>query len=206
VGAGEAGPLPRAATNERAARFVQAVLSYWVGHLKALPEDAYWLSFMDLDRGAIEDLIGELIIGADRLELDQMLLGLIDRAESQTAAMRSQLAERQVFATATRINRFVDFLGSDLLTLDERPRSRFGEARPVFAPPPPIAPGALPSLPDTAVNFSALFVLDWFEAFRDLAIRNAGHATGREISPEQNARLGRILARLAAEEPGAAGG
>jgi hypothetical protein len=46
------------------------------------------------------------------------------------------------------------------------------------------------------LNYSGLFILDWFEAFRALAIANAGHATGREIAPEQNARLGAILARI----------
>jgi hypothetical protein len=203
-GAPAAGPgttesLPRAAKNERAVRFVRAVLSYWVGHMKALPEDPHWLAFIDLERGVVEDLISELITAADRLELDQVLIGLIDSAESQTAAMRSQLAERQVFATATRINRFVDYLGCDLLALDERPRSLIGEGRPVFAPPPPIAPRALPVLPATQINFSALFVLDWFEAFRELAIANAGHASDRDISPEQNARLGQILSRVAGE-------
>jgi hypothetical protein len=152
---------------------------------------------MGLDKGALEDLIGELITGADRSGLDQALIALIDSAESQTAAMRSQLAERQVFVTATRINRFIDYLGSDDLPPDDRPRSLVGQQRPVFAPPPPIPPRGMPALPETPVNFPALYIVDWFEAFRALAIANAGHAAGRDISPEQNARLGQILALVA---------
>ncbi|CRI67671.1 Virulence factor [Thiocapsa sp. KS1] len=177
------------------------MLSYWVGHLKALPEDPHWLRHMGLDKGALEDLIGELITGADRSGLDQALIGLIDSAESQTAAMRSQLAERQVYVTATRINRFVDYLGSDNLPPDDRPRSLVGQQRPVFAPPPPIPPRSMPVLPATPVNFPALYIVDWFEAFRALAIANAGHAAGRDISPEQNARLGQILDRVAGKAP-----
>ena len=192
---------PPAAANENAARFVRAVLSYWVGHLKALPEDPHWLRHMGLDKGALEDLIGELISGADRSSLDQALIGLIDSAESQTAAMRSQLAERQVYVTASRINRFVDYLGSDDLPPDDRPRSLVGQQRPVFAPPPPIPPRGMPVLPESPVNFPALYIVDWFEAFRALAIANAGHAAGRDISPEQNARLGQILDRVAGKAP-----
>jgi hypothetical protein len=185
------------AANESAVRFVRAVLSYWVGHLKALPEDPHWSRYMGLDKGALEDLIGELITAADRLGLERALLHLIDTAESQAAAMRSQLAERQVYVTASRINRFVDYLGCDDLPPDDRPRSRAGPQRPVFAAPPPIPPGTMPVLPATPVNFSALYIVDWFEAFRALAIANAGHAAGRDISPEQNARLGQILALVA---------
>ncbi|WP_373509181.1 virulence factor SrfC family protein, partial [Thiocapsa sp.] len=54
-------------------------------------------------------------------------------------------------------------------------------------------PRSMPVLPATPVNFPALYIVDWFEAFRALAIANAGHAAGRDISPEQNARLGQIL-------------
>lgn len=185
---------PAAAANESTTRFIRAVLSYWVGHLKSLPEDPHWTRFMGLDKGALEDLIGELITGADRLGIERALIELIDSAESQTAAMRLQLAERQVYVTAARINRFVDYLGCDDLPADDRPRSLAGQQRPVFAAPPAIAAGSMPVLPDTAVNFPALYIVDWFEAFRALTIANAGHAAGRDISPEQNARLGQILA------------
>jgi hypothetical protein len=49
------------------------------------------------------------------------------------------------------------------------------------------------------VNYSATYIVDWFEAFKHLAVDNAGHAAGRDISPEQNARLGEILGRIAGE-------
>ena len=58
-------------------------------------------------------------------------------------------------------------------------------------------------LPETPVNFPALYIVDWFEAFQHLAIANAGHAAGRDISPEQNARLGQILERIAGVIPAA---
>jgi hypothetical protein len=59
----------------------------------------------------------------------------------------------------------------------------------------------MPLLPEAPVNFPALYIVDWFEAFRALAIANAGHAAGRDISPEQNARLGQILDLVAGKAP-----
>ena len=41
--------------------------------------------------------------------------------------------------------------------------------------------------------------MDWLEAFQQLAILNAGHSAGREINPEQNERLGAILATMRGE-------
>jgi hypothetical protein len=183
--------------NRGAARFVRAVQRYWIGHLKALPEDLNWPQYLGIDKNVLEDLIGELITAADRLGLERSLLDLLESAESQAAATRARLAERQVYVTAARIARFVDYLGCDDLPVDERPRSLADARRPVFAPPAPIAPGAMPALGPVPVNFPALFIVDWFEAFRVLTIANAGHAAGRDISPEQNARLGEVLAHIA---------
>ncbi len=106
--------------------------------------------------------------------------------------------ERQVYAVTRRIAAFVDYLGLAEVAPDERPLSPVGADRPLFAPPPPIAPGALPDLAPTPVQFSALYILDYLAAFKQLAIDNAGHAAGRDISPQENARLGQILSKLAA--------
>ena len=90
----------------------------------------------------------------------------------------------------------LDFLGCDDIPVDERPVSLADSRRPIFAPPAPIAIGDLPELAAKPVNYSGLFIVDWFDAFKHLAINNAGHAAGRDISPEQNARLGEILLKI----------
>ena len=59
----------------------------------------------------------------------------------------------------------------------------------------PVVPDAA-TLPPDAINYSRMYILDWFEAFKHLAINNAGHAAGGDISPEQNARLGEILEKI----------
>jgi hypothetical protein len=192
--AGEAGERPH--TMDAAARFCRATLRGWVAQLKRLPEEPHVLSHVGVTREVLEDLVDELITGADRLGLEAGLAELIRDAEEQAGAKRTQLAERQVYAVHSRLARYLDYLGQAELALEERPASVVDRHRPLFEPPAPIAPGTLPRLPARPVNFSGLFVLDWFEALRHLVAGNAGHSAGRDINPEQNARLGEILALI----------
>jgi len=112
--------------------------------------------------------------------------------------MRGRLVERQVYAVTRQIGAFVDYLGLAEVPPAGRPPSPVAADRPLFAPPAPMAPGALPELAPAPVQFSALYILDYLTAFQNLAIDNAGHAAGRDVSPQRNARLGQILAKLAA--------
>ena len=58
-----------------------------------------------LPRDVLESLVDELLTGADRLGLEVELLDVLEKAEAQTAATRTRLVERQVFAAASRIER-----------------------------------------------------------------------------------------------------
>jgi hypothetical protein len=93
------------------------------------------------------------------------------------------------------LGEFVDRLGTAELPAGQRPESPLGGRR-VFEPPPPIPSGSLPELPDEELSYSGAYIMDWLEAFTSLAIGNAGHRAGREITPEQNLRLGEILATI----------
>lgn len=199
--AGTAAPTGALRANAAARRYAQAVLRYWVGQLMAVADDPHWLAWLGLERQVLEALVGELIIGAERLDLETELVELLAGAEAQTAAMRARLVERQAFVSAARLARFVAYLGCDDLNAAARPRSRVAADQPVFAAPAPIAPGQLPVLAPQPLNYSALYILDWFEAFRALAIANAGQARGDAIDPAQNAALGAILARIDGSAP-----
>lgn len=177
-------------------RFVTALMRHWIAHLKALGEDPARLAYLGIERAPLDDLVSELIIGADRIGLEGALIELLAEAEAQAAAKRAGLAERQVHVSHARIARFINYLGYDDLPMDERPRSLLGKQLGVFQPPPAIAIGRLPILPEAPSNYSAHYILDWLEAFRAMAIGNAGHAAGQDISAEQNARLGAILGRI----------
>jgi hypothetical protein len=177
-------------------RFVSALIRYWIGHMKGLAEDPARLAYLGIDFGTANDLVTELITAADRVGLETEITDLVADAESQAAAKRASLAERQVYVAHARIARFVDYLGFDDIDADARPRSLVGRHLGVFEPPPVVPIGSLPALANRPSNYSAHYVLDWFEAFRALAVGNAGHAAGQEIPAEDNARLGAILARI----------
>lgn len=190
TGSGEGGSTR---ATEGAKRFARAAIQDWIGQLKGLAENPRITAFLGLPRDTLESLVDELLTAADRLGLELQLIELLEEAEAQTTATRARLVERQVFAAASRMDRFVDYLGMADLRPDERPASVVDKARPLFAPPEAIEYRSPPHLPDIPINFSGIFILDWFEAFRSLAIDNAGHAAGRDISPQQNARLGEII-------------
>nr|MBP8238302.1 hypothetical protein [Pseudomonas sp.] len=66
----------------------------------------------------------------------------------------------------------------------------------LFQAPPVIVPGKLPQLPAQSLEHTRNYVGDWLVALTKIAEDNAGHSAGREITPEQNEALGKVLATL----------
>ncbi len=181
----------------RAWRFARASMSDWIKQIRGLPDDADMLRFLGVPSEALQGLTEEIITAVDRHRIEDTLVDALHRGEVQTSTTRSRLADQQVLVTTTIINNFLDQLGCMDLPPDRRPASRANKGRPIFAPPPPIPAGALPTLPANPINYPAIYILDWFEAFRAVAEGNAGHTAGRDITPEQNRKLGEILGLIA---------
>lgn len=176
----------------RASRFAQAVMSGWLRHLRSMPEDAALHRFLGLDEATLQAVTDELVTGALRLRLEDRLTALLAEAEDRAGATRSDLIGRQVAVVSTVLNGFIDTLGQDVLPLDKRPASSRLAGRKLFQPPPSLGQ-SLPVLGPQPMNYPALYILDWLDAFTSLAMGNAGHAAGSELTPEQNQRLGQIL-------------
>ena len=68
--------------------------------------------------------------------------------------------------------------------------------RRVFQGPPPI--NGVPALTEEPASIYADYCRDWMRAFLQLAMDNVGYEGGREITAEQNERLGAILRAVAA--------
>lgn len=175
------------------ARFAQAVLREWINHLRTIPEDQRFMAYLGVAKPAVESLVDEVITAANRLDLQTRLLKAIVSTE-QVGTKREQLVERQVLTARTELNDFIAWLGFAQIPLEQRPESAVNKGARLFEPPPVIAPGRLPQLPPQPVNHTAYYVFDWLVAFSRIAMGNAGHSAGREISPEQNDALGRIIA------------
>jgi len=179
-----------------AAQFSKAAMRDWVGQLRGLSDNADLMHFLAAEPQTVHSLTDELITGANRLGVENRIVERIQDAEERTSATRGSLVERQVMSAANCINDFVDYLGYSDLPGEERPTSAVGQERRVFQAPEEVDIGSLPVLPPKPVNFSGLYIVDWLGAFARLAVDNAGHSAGREITPEQNERLGRILEQI----------
>lgn len=192
-------PPPETATvsGSRASRFAEAVISGWLRHLRSMPEDPTLHRYLGLDEATLQAITDELVTGALRLRLEERLSERLSEAEDRAGATRSDLLGRQVAVVSTMLNGFVDMLGQDVLPLDRRPASSRLAGRKLFQPPPPLIGNGqgqtLPTLDERPLNYSAVYILDWLDAFTSLATGNAGHAAGSELTPEQNQRLGQIL-------------
>lgn len=177
------------------ARFAQAVLREWIGHLRHIPENVQLVGYLGIAREAIEALMDELITASNRLDLQNRLLHAIASTE-QVASKHEQLVGRQVLTARTVLGDFIAWLGVMEQPLTERPDSRINPGYKLFQPPAPVVRGQLPSLAALPQKYSEQYLGDWLTAVIRLAEDNAGHSAGRDISPEHNEALGRILARF----------
>ncbi|MGE0422075.1 MAG: virulence factor SrfC family protein [Reyranellaceae bacterium] len=178
---------------DRAAHFANDAMQHWQEGLRRLSGDERAASQFGIDRQHFGWLVDELVVGATRLKVAEQLAGRVRVVENNANAKWEDVAERQVQATATMINRFVDWLGFDQVPRDERPGlPPQAPTRRVFdlaAPP----AGAMPTLREEPIPIYNTFCADWMRAFLQLALDNVGYEGGRDITPEQNDRLGIIL-------------
>jgi hypothetical protein len=90
------------------------------------------------------------------------------------------------------LNGYVSAMGFDRLPLDQRPGlPPNAPVRRVFEGPTMV--NGTPRLSEDPQPIYADYCKDWMRAFLQLAMDNVGYEGGREITPEQNDRLGAIL-------------
>jgi hypothetical protein len=175
--------------------FAQSVFEAWIEHLRSRSSDKYFMSFFEFPAQVVEDLIGELITGANRLKLPEKLAAVAISNEN-SGNKRDQLIDRQVLTMNLLIADFIAWLGFVDIELDKRPNSRAIKESKVFEFHEVEKINGLPKLNEISQSFTKHYVNDWFIAFASLAQANAGHSGGREISHEQNAKLGEVITTL----------
>nr|WP_321440630.1 virulence factor SrfC family protein [uncultured Hyphomonas sp.] len=182
-------------------RFARAATRYWIKQLRSLPDEESLLDFMALSKDVVSSLVDEVITGALRLKIEDKVFEATRHSELEAGLRSDQLVQRQVLAAQRVFADMLAQLGQNDVALADRAESvaagpgRVGKRR-LFEPPPEITNGTLPKLGQKPVNFSAMYLVDWMAAFKALCVGNAGHSAGRDITPEQNAELGEILAPL----------
>jgi hypothetical protein len=193
---GRAAP-PSGVLEDRAERFAREAAEYWLENMRRIGADDKALSHFGVDRQHLGWLIDELVVGAHRLKLIDQLSLDVRSLENAANAKWEDIAERQVRTAAAALNGYVSALGFDRLPVDERPGlPPQAPTRRVFESPP--APKGAPTLSEDPQAIYADYCKDWMRAFLELAMDNVGYEGGREITAEQNERLGAILRAIAA--------
>ena len=205
-----AAPAKAAAAPKRKERpevFASRVLNLWAAHLRTFQQNETALGVLGVNGDLIGRIVDELLVGASRENLADRIAEDVRRETVSIGGRWSDAADRVTRIAAQHVNDFVAYLGFGALPPKERPG--FPEppkerARPVFSLDSLQNPGA--DLGAAREPIEVAFFVDWGVALRAFGNENAGHASGREISDEQNQRLGAILkavdpARLAPGAP-----
>ncbi len=187
-------------TSGRAATFARAVASEWIRKLREIPDNPDLFRFLGLPSEALQALTDELITGFHRCNVEDAVVGALRPLEEHRGATRRGIVDQQVLLAKSVVSDFVDYLGYAAMPVPERPKSPV-DGRRIFEPAPPIASATLPALPAEEQPYSGMFIVDWLAGFGGLAVNNAGHSAGREITPEQNERLGEILSLIRGPRP-----
>lgn len=174
-------------------RFIRGVMQEWIKHIREIPDRTDLMNFLGFSKASIEALIDELISAIDRLKLEQRLIDAINKTELQIGAKRSLLVERQVLVVSSIINEFISTLGVAWQPIEERTESKIQAGLKVFSPAPKIASGHLPALTEQQTRYTEIYIFDWLVALEKLIVANAGHSAGRDITPEQNEALGKLI-------------
>ena len=186
-------PPPSGVLEDRAERFAREAADYWLENMRRVGADEKALSHYGVDRQHLGWLIDELIVGAHRLKLIDQLSHEVRALENAANAKWEEIAERQVRTASSALNGYVSALGFDKLPLDQRPGlPPNAPTRRVFENPTTMVDG-VPQLSENPAPIYADYCKDWMRAFLQLAMDNVGYEGGREITPEQNDRLGAIL-------------
>ncbi|MFJ4250750.1 putative virulence factor [Pseudomonas sp. NPDC089741] len=189
------GAAPELQSNEH--RFAKAAFKAWIAHLRELTTRQSLLNLLGLEKALLEAVVDELITAGYRHDLPgQLSRAVLKRAQS--GARRDQLVERQVLEVQRVLRDFVSWFGYIQKPVSERPNSRAGAKAPLFSFYADIGPGQVPVLPAQPSNQAQLFLGDWLSGLAYITLDNAGHGAGREITPEQNERLGQVLTAFAA--------
>lgn len=186
------GAPPSGVLEDRAERFAREAADYWLENMRRVGADEKALVHFGVDRQHLGWLIDELVVGAHRLKVIDQLSHEVRELENAANAKWEEIAERQVRSASSTLNGYVSALGFDRLPLDQRPGlPPNAPTRRVFEPPAVIR--GQPMLSEDPAPIYADYCRDWMRAFLQLAMDNVGYEGGREITPEQNDRLGAIL-------------
>ncbi|HMN82449.1 MAG TPA: virulence factor SrfC family protein [Burkholderiaceae bacterium] len=203
-GAASTGGAARWSTHvqrDRSDLFATQVTNLWTERVRGLAFDHETLAVLGLDARLVGDMVDELVVGAHREQLTDRVAAAT-RRQVQAANVRwDEVADRAATIAANLINDYVAFLGFADQPPDQRPgfpEPPKARQRAVFQWPEPVegvqGAGVGPAgLGERRRPMENDYFIDWGVALRQAGVDNASFSGGREITDDQNRRLGRLL-------------
>ena len=179
------------APNDKFSLFASKVLSLWIAKVSRLGTDSRVVSRLAIDSRLLGEIANELIKGAHRNGLEDAIAKTI-RTQLQAAQLVWEKAADRASGIAVHlVDDYVTYFGFARLLEKERPSVK---GRPVFKVEP--LPDGVPVLEAAPKTLDIDFFTDWGTGFVKLGLDNLDSKDGREISEEDNVRLGQIIGLL----------
>ncbi|HAU4906771.1 TPA: hypothetical protein F3P23_08335 [Aeromonas hydrophila] len=178
--------------------FAREAFKAWVAHLRDLSTQKNLAAQLGIESELIDLLTEEVITAANRLDLE----GTLKRAlagQEQAGVRREQQLARQVMKAQFTLRDFVAWFGYLAMPPEKVPHSYTGAKGKLFARGVEIGQNALPCLPAMPLNPAMAYLGDWLSSLVLITQDNAGHSATRDISHDQNQRLGQIIHQLKQE-------
>ncbi len=177
--------------------YSQRVQRIWIQALRSMASDVHVLSALRVTAADMSTLIDQIVIGANRLKLQQMIAQRSRDHLASVALRPEEVADRAASVAVMAINDFVAYLGFNASDLNTRPRRSASHA-PLFALPQPVNYASDMDLEEqsAALNQSKEYFMDWGVGLVEMGLNNIGFEGGREISAPDNRALGDILQKL----------
>lgn len=189
-----------ASTLDEAAFFAAYVESRWIERLHQLADDPLSQRYFFLPGQDFSALVSELSTGASRLALRERMAAEFRKASAYANTSRESIARKEASIASGILNSYVDWLGLDPRSHDEKARTlALPGARNtvVFTPPPEAAKP--PVLAEGRAAWTRLWLGDWLNALAALIMGNVDFDGEQTLNVEENLALGGILRRLAPE-------
>jgi hypothetical protein len=179
---------------DAAALFAKEAVAEWMQDLQDLVGNASLCDYFKLPETVMAAFVKELIAAAKRLHIEERITEVVRQATGFRLRFQ-QSVMLPARLTANLINNYLNFLGYDTISLDERPLVEVETGlRPIFRP--RVVPRHGPVLSEQQSNYDQDYYTDWIRGFLDLVERNARFQGGVEVDIEANGRLEELLEQL----------
>jgi hypothetical protein len=182
-----------ASVNATVTAFAHAAVDHWVMVVRALASNAAACHTFKLPRQALLDLVDELVIGAIRQKLDHRIAETTARLTADCNDRRECIAKAALVASRM-ITDYVMSLGLDGALSNNIPRRKGRDGQPIFTTREAVGLAALGAA--ATATRPGDFHADWAMAFLNLIDENVAALRERDISDDQNRKLGRLIRLL----------